>query len=101
MTTTTTAGVFKLTLNDFWKGAIVATISAPVTIILESINAGKFTIDWKHILMISVAGFLSYMVKNFLTPASINIQTDPATIEKVKDGVLEPKLVTPPSSQLK
>lgn len=53
-----------LGLSDFWKGLIVAIITAPLTIIYTSIQAGKFDIDWKAILLVAAAGLVSYLLKN-------------------------------------
>jgi hypothetical protein len=89
--TTTTSTQFTVNWIDILKGAIMAAITTPITIILESLNAGSFTVDWQHIGTIALAGFLSYIVKNFLSPARIVI-TDKAVVESVKEGDSEIKV---------
>lgn len=89
--TSTTSTQFSVNWGDMLKGAIVAAITTPITIILESLNAGSFVVDWQHIGTIALAGFLSYIVKNFLTPARIVI-TDKQVVESVKEGDAEVKV---------
>ncbi len=91
----TTSSQFSVNWRDLFKGAIVAAITAPVTIILESLNAGSLTIDWKHIATIALAGLLSYIIKNFLTPSQITI-TDPTAVKLVKEGEADVKVVPKP-----
>ncbi|HEV3223936.1 MAG TPA: hypothetical protein VGZ90_13700 [Puia sp.] len=68
-TVATTSKKFSLVLNDFWKGLIVATLTTPITALYTSLQAGKFTIDWKQEGAMAVIGLLGYLIKNFLTPA--------------------------------
>lgn len=86
-----TSSMFSVNWGDLLKGAIIAAITTPITIILESLNAGSFTVDWQHIGTIALAGFLSYIVKNFLTPSRIVI-TDKQVVESVKEGEMEIKV---------
>lgn len=72
-----TSKQFSLALNDFWKGLLVATLTAPITIILNSLQAGSITIDWKNIGVVALSGLLGYLVKNFLTPAQTVITGAP------------------------
>jgi hypothetical protein len=74
----TTSKKFSLQLNDFWKGLIVATITAPITIIMNSLQAGTLTFDWKNIGIVAATGLLGYLVKNFLTPAQTVVTGTPA-----------------------
>lgn len=71
--TTTTSKKFSLVLNDFWKGLLVAVISPVFTIVLQSLNAGSLTFDWKAIGTTALIGLLSYLSKNFFTPAVTKI----------------------------
>lgn len=54
-------------LSDWWRGLIIAILSAPITIIIESLNAGTLEFDWKKIGMVALVAGLSYISKNLLT----------------------------------
>lgn len=73
----TTSKQFALKVPDWLKGLLVATITAPLTVIYTSIQAGSFTLDWKAIGLMAAGGFLSYVIKNFLSPAQTTISGVP------------------------
>ena len=58
---------FSLSLNDFWKGLIVAVGTAIFPIIMQSINANQLTFDWKLIATTGIGAFLTYLAKNYFT----------------------------------
>jgi hypothetical protein len=62
-----------LKLSDFWRGLIIAILTAPLTIIYQSIQAGSLDFDWKTILLVGVAGAISYLLKNLGTGSNGNI----------------------------
>ncbi len=64
-----TSSLFRLDIRDTLKGLLVAFIGAIITPINESLNAGVLTFDWKHIVTGGVIAGLSYLIKNFFTPA--------------------------------
>lgn len=87
MATVTTSSLFNLDWKDALKGAIISAITGPITIILESLNAGTFKIDWTHVGTVALAAFLSYILKKFLSPAEIKItDIDKETVKAVKEG---------------
>lgn len=87
MATTTASSFLNINWSDFIKGAIVSAITLPITIILESLNAGSLTFDWKHIGAVALAGFLSYVLKNLFSPATITLNNvSEAQVKAVKDG---------------
>lgn len=94
-TTTSTSTQFSVNLRDIIKGLIMAVLVPVVTIILNSINQGELTFNWKQILIVAIGGFLGYIMKNFLTPAQIVI-TDKETVQAVKDGDSQVKIVDKP-----
>lgn len=59
--------LFSLKLNDLWKGFIVAVLTAPLTIIYESLQAGSLNFDWPTIGKAALAAACAYLIKNFLT----------------------------------
>jgi hypothetical protein len=67
----------KISINDFWKGFLVAVFTAPVTMIYQSLmtNPGLFQFDWKQIIGISIAGALGYILKKILTNSEGQILT--------------------------
>lgn len=82
-TTTTTSKQLTLNLNDFWKGLLVAVISPVFTIVLESLNLGSLTFDWKAIGTTALIGLLSYLSKNFFSPSQTIIKPAPAAAQVV------------------
>lgn len=91
--TVTTSKQFWLNYKDLLKGLLVATITAPITVIYTSVQAGTFTLDWKAIGLLALSGFLSYIVKNFLTPAQTvitgGIQPTAGTVAVPADTVVK------------
>lgn len=81
----TTSSQFTLNLRDVIKGLIVAVITPVFTIMLNSINAGSLTFNWRQIWMTAVGAMLAYFLKNFLTPSQVRI-TDPEVVKSVKEG---------------
>ena len=64
-----------LSLNsrDFVKGLIVAIITAVITMLYTSIQAGDFVLDWKAIGMTALSSGLAYIMKNLLTNSNDQI----------------------------
>lgn len=86
-TTVTTSKQFSLNIKDLIKGLIMAAIAPVFAIILQSINAGILTFDWKIIGAAALVGIMSYLSKNFFTPAQIVIKDAPeAQVAAVKAG---------------
>lgn len=65
-----------LKLSDFWRGLIIAVLTAPLTIIYQSLQAGSLDIDVKAILLVAIAGALAYLLKNIGTGFNGNILTN-------------------------
>lgn len=93
--TSTTSSQFTIKINDIVKGLIVAVITPVFTIILTSLNAGELTFNWKIIGATALASGLSYILKNFLTPAQVVIK-DKEAVESIKAGESAVKLVDVP-----
>ena len=80
--TITTSKRFSLNLQDIGKGLILA-IGTPVLVIIQqSISAGALVFDWKLIGMAAVGGGVSYLLKNFFTPAQTVIVPPTNTPDK-------------------
>lgn len=64
-----TSEQWRLNVRDFVKGLLTAALTAPATIVLQSLDAGHLTFDWIMIGKVAIAGGIGYLIKNFLTPA--------------------------------
>lgn len=83
--TTTTSKQFSINLSDFWKGLLVATLTTPITTLIDSLNAGTFTIDWKHLGIVALSGLLAYILKNFFQPSQTIVKPAPSPGTQVID----------------
>lgn len=89
---TTTSKQFTLNGRDILKGLLVAIITPVLTIIINSLQQGTLTFDWKAIGITALTAAIAYLVKNFLTPSEITIQ-NPVLAAEVKSGESEVKVV--------
>ncbi len=64
-----TSQLFSLDLRDLAKGLLVAIGGAVLAAIENSVQSGSLTFDWKTIGSVALAAGLSYLGKNFFTPA--------------------------------
>jgi hypothetical protein len=76
--TTTTSKQFTLNVSDLLKGLLVAVVSAVLTVIETSISANNFHFDWKAIGIVALTTGVSYLLKNFFTPAQTIVSPPPA-----------------------
>lgn len=72
----TSSKQFWLNARDYLRALVVASVSAPLSIILSSISAGKFIIDWTSMWHLALASGAAYLIKNFFTPAQTVITHD-------------------------
>jgi hypothetical protein len=56
-----------LNQRDWLKGILLAVLTPVLTIIINSLNAGTLTFDWKLIGITALASLLAYITKNFFT----------------------------------
>lgn len=61
--------LFSLNIQDFFKGLVVAVISAVVTFLYNTMDSGEVVFNWKQIATISLTSALAYIIKNYLTNA--------------------------------
>lgn len=66
-----TSSLFSLNLNDIGKGLLVAVGGAVIAAVQSSLSAGSLSFNWKTIGGVALAAGLSYLAKNFFTPAQI------------------------------
>jgi hypothetical protein len=61
------SGFLQLNWSDFLKGLIVATITAPLTILAQTLATGSFVFDWKAVAGSAGAAFGAYLLKNLFS----------------------------------
>lgn len=88
-TTSTTSGQFSLSTKDLLKGLVVAVITPVFTILIQSLNEGSLTFDWKAIGATALSAALAYLLKNFLAPPTIVVEAPKETVKAVKKGDAE------------
>jgi len=56
-------------LSDFQRGLVIAILTAPLTIIYDTVTSTPMvlTFDWKKILGAALAGGIGYLLKNMFT----------------------------------
>lgn len=59
--------MYSLEVRDFLRGLIMAIGTPILPIFMQSINAGNLVFDWKLIGITALGGFLTYIVRKFLT----------------------------------
>jgi len=82
--TKVTSKKFTWNLEDIGKGFLMAAIGAAISPILESLNAGSFKIDWKHVLAGAITAGMGYLIKNFFQPSQTIIKIQPPTKDEKK-----------------
>lgn len=94
MATTTTSKKFSLKLSDWLKALLLAVATPVLTIIMNSLNAGVLTFNWKNILITGLSAGIAYIIKNYLTPAQVVItNAPPEQIKAVEAGKAEAQIV--------
>ena len=90
-----TAGLGKLDWKDILEGLKMAAIIPALTIIYTSIDAGSFDINWNLVWKTAILGAVGYIIKKITTPSKL-VVTDATkeTIEGVKDGSIDAKMIT-------
>lgn len=68
--------LWSVKLSDWERAFVIAIITAPLTIILQSVNAGSLVINWKTILAAALSGGIAYILKNLGTGQNGNMLTN-------------------------
>ena len=86
---------FTLQVPDFVRGAILSALTAGLTIVQSSLDAGQLKFNWHLIGMASISAFVAYLMKNYFEPAKVivtaktNLKAENAA-EKVNEVVTKP-----------
>lgn len=83
--------MFSLGTRDFLRGLILAGLVPAIVIIQQSITAGTIVFDWPLIWKAALAGFIGYLLKNFLTD---DTQTAIKTLAKQDVTIIDNKTAT-------
>lgn len=59
---------FTLQTRDAIKGLVIAVITAVITVVYTSLEAGNLNFDWKAIGTTALTAALAYIMKNWLEP---------------------------------
>lgn len=57
----------KIGSKDFAKGLILAVITAVITVVYNTIQAGTLVFDWHQIDIAALSSAIAYITKNLLT----------------------------------
>lgn len=80
---------FSLQWRDLLRGLIIAVVSAVLTALLQSLEAGDVTVDWTSMYRVGALAGVSYVLKNFLEPAKVITTTTNAEAIATKAVVKE------------
>jgi hypothetical protein len=64
---------FSLNARDWFKGLVVAIITAVITLVYNTIQLGALSFDWKAIGFAAISAALAYILKNFITNSNDEI----------------------------
>jgi hypothetical protein len=77
---TTSTSPATLGLSDFLKGLLLAVISAVLTVVATSLDAGSLTFNWKAIGLVAASTAVSYLIKNGFSAPQTTITPPPGTV---------------------
>lgn len=77
---TTSTSSSTLGVTDILKGALLAVISAVLTVLENSLAQGTLTFNWQAIGIVAATTAVSYLLKNLFTPATTTITPAPGTV---------------------
>jgi hypothetical protein len=62
----------RLDYRDLSKGLLIAVLTPALLVVQQSLSEGHLVFNWNNILAVSLAGGLSYLIKNFFSGAKDN-----------------------------
>lgn len=66
-----TSKQYTLNWRDLAKGFLMSVITAALTVMAESLQAGTLKFDWQDIGAVSALAGIAYLLKNFFTKPEI------------------------------
>lgn len=86
---TVTSKKYWLNAKDFLKGMFIAIGTSVFTVVQTSLDAGQLVLNWKTIITVALAASVTYLLKNFFTPASVQKVIPNSEVADVKAEVKE------------
>ena len=87
MATVQTNKQYTINYRDLLRGLLITVGTAVGTAILDALNAGGLSLDWKQIGLIALTAGISYILKNFLTPTEVVVSNATKdVVNQVKKG---------------
>jgi len=80
-TTHMNSSLFTLNSKDWIKGLVIAVLTAVITVVYSTIQAGTLMLDWKAISIAGISAALAYITKNLLTNSQDQLLTKEPTKE--------------------
>ena len=68
--------LWSVKLSDWERAFVIAIITAPLTILLQSVSSGSLVINWRTILAAALSGGIAYILKNLGTGQNGNMLTN-------------------------
>lgn len=75
------SSLFTLNSKDWIKGLVIAVLTAVITVVYSTIQAGTLMLDWKAISIAGISAALAYITKNLLTNSQDQLLTKEPTKE--------------------
>ncbi len=80
-----TAPKYKINIKDALRGLLIAAGTAAGFIIQSTVESGSLDINWQKVGMAAIAGGLTYVIKNYFTPAVVKVPVSDLEAEKAKE----------------
>ena len=75
--------LWRLNLDDWTKGLVIAVVMAALTVLYEALQKGGFAaINWNLVLTAAVGAAITYLIKNLATGQGDKLLTDKPKGEK-------------------
>lgn len=82
-----TSKKFSLNAQDFVKGAFLAVGASVLTYLQNALSTENFEIKWKLVGMVAIGSFVTYLVKNYFTPATIQKPISNKEVDEIKPAI--------------
>lgn len=82
--------IFKLNLQDFIKGFVVAVGGALFTVLETCVRTWTWTFDWQDVLKVAVSAGVAYLGKQFFTdqPKTVVVDTTKTTVVDTDKNII-------------
>lgn len=81
-----TAPKYQINIKDALRGLLIAAGTAAGFIIQSTVESGSLDINWKKVGMAALAGGLTYIIKNYFTPAVVKVPLSDVEAQAAKDA---------------